>query len=232
MTRLLPRRRSGSAAAVVAVALAIVTGCATSMSPRAPAPTGTAAPSLSGSPPPASPPPTYGLEDAGLPTLLPAPVLARVPTRVIVRDLGIDLPVVAPPGATSGRFPDCNVAEYLPTMSRPGRPGTTFLYAHARPGMFLPILEASLVRGGRSMVGSRVEVFTSDDRRFTYEVTRVLRHVVSLEDAYRATAEQLILQTSEGPHGTPGKTMVVARPVDEAAAEPGEAHPAANPVRC
>lgn len=82
------------------------------------------------------------------------------------------------------------------------------------------------------MVGIRVDVFTSDDRRFTYEVTEVRRHVISLDEAYRVTAEQLILQTSEGPHGTPGKTMLVARPLDEAAAQPDEAHPEANPVRC
>jgi hypothetical protein len=149
-----------------------------------------------------------------------------------VQELGIDLPVVSPAGPTSGRFPYCNVAEYLPTMSRPGRPGTTFLYAHARRGMFLPILEASQVHGGRSMLGLRVEVFTSDDLRFVYEVTEVLRHVASLDDAYLATSEQLILQTSEGPHGTPGKTMVVARPVGEAAADPGAANPEARPVRC
>ena len=228
MTASVRRRACSPAAAVATLALALATGCATAETRSAaatPSSTPTALPS-------ASPPPDIGLEGAGLPTLLPASVLARVPTRVVVSKLGIDLPVVVPPGATSGRFPYCNVAEYLPTMSRPGRPGTTFLYAHARPGMFLPILEASLVSRGRSMVGMRVDVFTSDDRRFTYEVTEVRRHVVSLDEAYRVTAEQLILQTSEGPRGTPGKTMLVARPLDETAAQPGAAHPEANPVRC
>lgn len=172
------------------------------------------------------------LEDAGLPTLQPEAIRSRVPTRVIVAELGIDLAVVAPPGVTSSRFPYCGVAEFLPSMSRPGRPGTTFIYAHARDGMFLPILEASRVRAGRAIVGTHVEVFTSDDRRFTYEVVEVRRHVVSLDDAYRETTEQLILQTSEGPHGTPGKTMLLARPIGEASAAPGEAHPAASPVEC
>jgi hypothetical protein len=155
----------------------------------------------------------------------------RVPTRVRVPQLRIDLPIVAPPPEPD-HFPWCNVAEYVPAMSRPGRPGTTFLYAHARAGMFLPILEASRLRSGRSMIGARVEVYTSDDRLFTYDVTEVRRHVVSLEFAYRATAEQLILQTSEGPRGTPGKTMLIAAPRDEQRASRTDATPDAHPVSC
>ena len=227
MSRPLRSRFSGRGSGVIALALAAATGCAAAV-PAATRMPGQRTPA----PPSASPPPDVGLEDAGLPTLLPESVLARVPTRVVVRGLGIDLAVVAPPGPTSRRFPDCNVAEFLPTLSRPGRPGTTFLYAHARAGMFLPILEASLIREGRSIVGLRVDVFTSDDRLFTYEVTEVLRHVVSLDDAFRATSEHLILQTSEGPRGTPGKTMLVARPLGETDADPEAAHPEAEPLRC
>jgi hypothetical protein len=172
-----------------------------------------------------------GMSGSELPTLTPDSVLNRVPTRVRVPELGIDLPVVAPP-PDADHFPFCNVAEYLPGMSRPGRPGVTFIYAHARPGMFLPILEASQTKSGRSMVGLRVDVFASDDRRFTYEVVEVLRHVASLDFAYRATAEQLILQTSEGPSGTAGKTMLIALPLAQAAAAPAEARPSADPMRC
>jgi hypothetical protein len=171
------------------------------------------------------------MADAGLPTLVPESVLNRVPTRVRVADLRIDLPVMAPP-PDPDHFPFCNVAEFLPSMSRPGRPGTTYLFAHARDGMFLPILEASRVAGGRSMLGMRVDVYTSDARRFTYEVIEVRRHVVSLEFAFRATAEQLILQTSEGPRGTPEKTTVIAVPREERPATSAEALPVADPVDC
>ena len=166
-----------------------------------------------------------------LPTLLPQSILDRVPTRVRVRALGIDLPVVAPPD-DPGHYPVCNVAEFLPTMSVPGRPGTTFLYAHARPGMFLPILEASRAADGRAMLGDRIDVYTSDDRVFEYRVIDVQRHVTSLDAAYRATGEQLILQTSEGPHGTIPKTMIVATPRGERPAEHADAHPRAQAVRC
>ena len=170
------------------------------------------------------------LPDGGLPTLAPAAVLSRVPTRVRVPELGIDLAVIAP-SPDANHFPACDVAEFIPTMSRPGRSGTTFIYAHARAGMFLPILDASRLNDGRSMIGLTVHVFTSDDRRFTYEVTDVLRHVVSLDFAYRATTEQLILQTSEGPRGTRGKTMLVGAPRAEAAVTPS-ARPSPRPVRC
>ena len=168
---------------------------------------------------------------APLPTLTPESVLSRVPTRVQVPALDIDLPVIAPPSRPD-HFPYCNVAEYLPSMSRPGRPGTTYLYAHARTGMFLPIMERAQRSAGRSMLGLEVIVFTSDDRRFTYEVEAVRRHVLSLDSAYRATNEQLILQTSEGPRGTPGKTMLIALPQGEGPASPAESQQVASPVRC
>ena len=167
----------------------------------------------------------------GLPTLLPPSVLNRVPTRVRVTGLGVDLPVVPPPPEPN-HYPYCNVAEFISTMSRPGRPGTTFLYAHARVGMFLPILEASRVREGEGMIGMKVEIFTSDNRLFTYEVAEVRRHVISLDFAYRATTEQAILQTSEGPRGTPGKTLLIAVRLDEQPASRSDAQPVAHPVAC
>lgn len=180
---------------------------------------------------PSSPSIAPGLSAVGLPTLAPDAITNRTPTRVRVPDLGIDLPVVEPP-PTADHYPFCGVAEFLSTMSRPGRPGTTYVYAHARSGMFLPILEASRSHDGRSMLGMRVDVFTSDLRRFTYEVTEVRRHVVSLDFAYRATREQLILQTSEGPHGTAGKTMLIAMPTGDETVSSSQALPQAEPRNC
>jgi hypothetical protein len=172
-----------------------------------------------------------GLSDAGLPTLTPDDVRLRVPTRVRIPELGIDLAVVEPP-EDPDHFPFCGVAEFLTTLSRPGQPGSTFIYAHARVGMFLPILLASRVHDGRSMLGMRIEVFTSDDRRFTYEVTEVRRHMTSLESAFLATAEQVVLQTSEGPRGTIPKVMLLADPIGQDAADAEAAHPEVRIVRC
>lgn len=169
--------------------------------------------------------PTLG--PAGSPAPSSSPVADRVATRVVVPALRIDLPVVKPPNDPD-HFPYCNVAEYIPQLSRPGYPGTTYLYAHARKGMFLPLLETR----DRAMLGMLVQVYTNDDQVFLYEVTRVLRNQTSLDIAYGAKNEQLMLQTSEGPRGTIGKTMIIARPISVGPADPKLANPVPKPVSC
>jgi hypothetical protein len=156
-----------------------------------------------------------------------SPVATRVATRVVIPALRIDLPVVRPPNDPE-HFPYCNVAEYLPQLSRPGYPGTTYLYAHARTGMFLPLLETA----DATMLGMLVQVYTNDAQVFLYEVTEVLRGQTSLDRAFAATDEQLMLQTSEGPRGTVGKTMIVARPISVGPADPGAANPVPKPIVC
>jgi hypothetical protein len=172
----------------------------------------------------------------GAPSASPAPsagaTAVRVASRVVVPALRIDLPVVRPPDDPN-HFPYCAVAEYLPELSQPGEPGTTYLFAHAREGMFLPLLRTADAK----MVGMLVQVYTSDNQLFLYEVTRVLRHQDSLDFAFRATGEQLVLQTSEGPRaGVPGHTglvmMVVARPLSSGPADPKAANPVAKPLAC
>lgn len=170
-----------------------------------------------------------------LPTLPPAtsaapsasPPADRVATRVVIPALRIDLPVVRPPDDPN-HFPYCDVAEFLPELHQPGEPGTTYLYAHARVGMFLPILETP----DAAMRGMLVQVYTSDDRLFLYEVTQVLRHQTTLDAAFAAKREQLMLQTSEGPRGTIPKTMLVALPLSNGPADHAAAHPTPKPVAC
>jgi hypothetical protein len=154
----------------------------------------------------------------------------------VVPALRIDLPVVKPPDDPA-HFPYCDVAEFLPQLSQPGFAGTTYLYAHAREGMFLPLLLQSRIDNGSAMLGMLVQVYTSDNFVFLYEVTRVLRNQASLDAAFAATEEQLMLQTSEGPRkGLPGYTglltMVVARPLSVGPADPKAANPVAKPVAC
>jgi hypothetical protein len=216
----------GVACTLVLIAVVAI-ACAPVASSDGGAPVASAAsPSISAlaTAPPSSPTST-------LPTLPPRSALERVPTRVRVDALRIDLPVIVPP-SDPNHYPFCGVAEFIDQMSRPGWAGTTYLYAHARTGMFLSILDASRTADGKAMLGLTVEIFTSDDRLFTYQVTEVRRHVTSIDFAYRATVEQLILQTSEGPYGTPGKVMLIARPVGESSAAHGDAHPTAHPTVC
>ncbi len=171
---------------------------------------------------------------AASPSVTAKPASARVATRVVVAALGIDLPVVRQPGATS--YPLCNVAMYLEDLPPPGGKGATYLYAHARAGMFLPLLDQSGIDNGRGMLGMLVQVYTNDNRYFLYEITEVRRHQTdsadALADAFAAKTPQLWLQTSEGPRGTPGKLQVVAMPLSSGPASPADAHPTAAPVVC
>jgi len=155
----------------------------------------------------------------------------RVATRVRIPALRVDLPVVKPPGGAN-TYPLCDVAMYIQQLGQPGEGRATYLFAHARDGMFLPILTASKIRDGKKMLGMVVEVYTSDDQRFLYEVVEVRRHQLDLNAAITATSEELWLQTSEGPKGTPGKTQVRATFLSQEAADPAEAHPKPKPVVC
>jgi hypothetical protein len=149
-------------------------------------------------------------------------------TRIAIPGLGIDLPIVKP----GGGFPLCNVALYIRELSQPREAGVTMIYAHARTGMFLPLLERSRVNSGASLLGATVKVWTSNDLVSTYQITRVRRHVTSLDGVFDIGQEQLWIQTSEGPRGTVAKLIVVAKRVSYAAADHAAAHPTPHPVVC
>jgi hypothetical protein len=119
-------------------------------------------------------------------------------------------------------------------LGQPGQGRAIYLYAHARTGMFLPILTASKVSNGKKMVGMVVEVWTSDDQRFLYVVTKVKRHVPfdeAVGPAITATTEQLWLQTSEG-RGTQPKLQLIAEPLSQEPASHAAANPTPKPVNC
>jgi sortase (surface protein transpeptidase) len=161
-----------------------------------------------------------------------SPIVDRVATRVVVPALKIDLPVIKPAGG-SGAYPQCDVAMYIQELHQPGQGGATYLYAHARTGMFGPIYNLAIVKKTPNvMVGKLVYVYTSDDKLFIYEITEVRVHQLDLNDALDATTEELWLQTSEGPKGTPGKTQVKAVLLIVEDADHTEAHPLPRPVNC
>lgn len=174
--------------------------------------------------------------DASAPPSLPAASTdpTRVATRVVVEALGIDLPIVRARGGATA-YPQCDVAMYIQELAQPGSGRATYLYAHARDGMFGPIYERAILRrsgGPTSMIGMVVQVYTSDDFVHEYAVTEVRLHQLTLDDAIRATSEELWLQTSEGVKGTPGKTQLIAKPLIVLPADHAAAHPKAKPVNC
>jgi hypothetical protein len=151
-------------------------------------------------------------------------------TRVVVVGMGIDLPVVEGPRSTLY----CNVAMYTRELSQPGEPGVTLLYAHARTGMFLPLLTASRTNNGASMIGRTVRVYTSTSRYYTYRITQVKRHQTSIQSAFGvSTSRVLWLQTSEGPYSTSTKLVVVATQTGGPyAASYAASHPTPRPRSC
>jgi hypothetical protein len=188
------------------------------------------------SPSPTVPLPTFppSQSPSASPSPSPSAIVDRVATRVVVRDLKIDLPIIKPAGGANA-YPQCNVAMYIKELYQPGQGKAIYLYAHARDGMFGPIYERAIRKrngGPKSMLGMIVEVYTSDDMVFSYEITEVRLHQLNLDAAIDATTEELWLQTSEGPKGTPGKTMVKAIPLTVGAADHAAAHPRARPVNC
>jgi hypothetical protein len=167
------------------------------------------------------------LGSGGPPSATPSVPPDRVVTRVRVAALAIDLPVIR-----SNSVP-CGVAlEYLdPRLGQPGEGRATYLYAHAQPGMFLAILNASKVSNGAKMKGMVVEVWTSDDQRFLYVLTEVRRHVPyqsAFDAPFAAQSDEIWLQTSEG-KGTQPKVQVVGELLSQEAAPDADANPTPHP---
>jgi hypothetical protein len=171
------------------------------------------------------------------PTPKPGRALA---TRVVVPALKIDIPVVK----GNDGYPWCNVAMYLHTANaaardafgQPGEGRATYLYGHARDGMFGPIYELAIEKGNaKKMLGMVVQVYTSDFKVYLYEIREYRLHVTgpkALDDVINARKEELWLQTSEGPAGTQGKTQLRAFPISVSDADPRESVPKAKPVKC
>jgi hypothetical protein len=193
-----------------------------------------------------SPTPSATVAGSGI-HLSPSPSAAAgsaAPTRVVIAALKIDLPVLsyAYPGGQT--FPLCNVAQYYDGTgsafagTRIGLPGndgrSVYLYAHARTGMFLPLLTASQTANGDSLIGDEVQVYTADNLLYTYVISLVKRHSedFAIAEAVAPDAQQLVLQTSEGPTPNLPKLQVAATFVSVAPATPAAAHPAAHPLVC
>lgn len=227
-SRLLPAILTATGVSLIAGGLLSYTGAAGLDAPS-PSPT-----TIAVVPTPTFTLPTFAPE-SGSPPPSPSPSAAvdRVATRVVMPALRIDLPVVKPAGGADA-YPQCNVAMYIQQLHQPGQGGATYLYAHARDGMFGPIYELAMVKKRPdTMKGMLVEVYTNDDLLFSYQVVDVRLHQLNLNDAQNATEEEMWLQTSEGPKGTPGKTQLKAIPIGlPLPADHAAANPVAKPVNC
>ena len=148
-------------------------------------------------------------------------------TRVAVPGIGIDIPVIR--GTSS--YPLCRVAMYLASVAQPREPGITFIYAHARTGMFLPLLTSWRRNQGASLIGRTVKVWTSDSYVSYYRILRV-RKASTTAGVFSMTRERLWLQTSTGPNYTYAKLIVEAARYKTVKTTYSASHPTPHPVRC
>lgn len=135
----------------------------------------------------------------------PVAVVAAEPTdglRVRVPALGIDLKIVE----GNGWEPPLNLAAHYPGMKWPGQGGRSFLYAHARPGMFGPLFQAS--------VGQKVEVVQPGGKVLSYTIRRYYPAwpVSNTSILQPADHEELVLYTCTSWTYNDPKIVAVAEP--------------------
>ena len=174
------------------------------------------------------------LPSAIAPTLQPTAAPSQEPptakpvtiagSRIAVPRLGIDLPLElgeiardVPREGFGGATPE-NVAFVFPSSRLPGEGGNTYIYAHARTGMFLSLWGAKL--------GDEVVIYRPDDgARRSYRVALIAPRV-NPTDAHWLDPngeERLTLQTSTGPNPGDPRFIIVAYP--EAAPGQTAGHP-------
>jgi hypothetical protein len=147
------------------------------------------------------------------PTARAAPTATPVPAippgyRVKIVRLGIDLPIEEGDlerDTVRQETPE-NLAFHLPGSAIPGGGGNSYIYAHARRGMFLSLWSAR--------EGDVVVVVAPDGRQLRYVVSEVHPRVDPSDVSWAAPSatERLTLQTSTGPSPGDPRFVVVALP--------------------
>jgi LPXTG-site transpeptidase (sortase) family protein len=157
----------------------------------------------------ASPPPTASpsiLTSPAVPT--PVPTIGPIADgyRIKMPRLGIDLPIAEGDIETDvvrQQTPE-DFAFHFPGTAIPGTFGNSYLYAHARRGMFLSLWNAR--------IGDQVIITTPTGTELKFVVTEVHPRVPPTETSWLQPAgdERLTLQTSTGPNSADPRFVVVA----------------------
>jgi LPXTG-site transpeptidase (sortase) family protein len=152
-----------------------------------------------------SPPPSPGV------TVTPTPNAIRpIPDgfRVQVPRLSIDLPIaegIIQRDVEQQQTPE-GWAFHLPGTAIPGQLGNTYIYSHARVGMFLSLWNAK--------VGDEVTITTPDGKTLAYVVSEIRPRVAptDISVAQPSSDQRLTLQTSTGPSPSDPRFVVIALP--------------------
>jgi LPXTG-site transpeptidase (sortase) family protein len=156
--------------------------------------------------PPASPasPTAESISPTPMPTIGPIPDGYRVQ----LPRLGIDLPIAEgdiEQDVIRQQTPE-GFAFHFPGTAIPGTFGNSYLYAHARRGMFLSLWNAR--------VGDQVTIRTPDGAELKFVVTAVHPRVPPGDTSWlqQSGEERLTLQTSTGPNSADPRFVVIAGP--------------------
>ena len=200
---------------LVAIAAAVLLTSVPSSPPTGPVVGAPTTPPASAASPAASSPDVLLPETRGtaIPTETPR-VLAVSGLRVVVPRLGIDLPLevgdterdVPRPGF-DGATPE-RMALVYPGSRNPGQGGNTYIYAHARAGMFLSLWSAKL--------GDAVLILRADGSVvLAYQIALIVPRVDPTDTSWLDAqgVERLTLQTSTGPRPGDPRFIVVAYPL-------------------
>ena len=128
--------------------------------------------------------------------------------RVRMPRLGIDLPIAegdVERDVVVQQTPE-NFAFHFPGTAIPGGVGNSYIYAHARRGMFLSLWNAR--------VGDHVTITTPAGAELNFVVTEVHPRVPPADTSWiqPSSDERLTLQTSTGPNREDPRFVVVAAP--------------------
>ena len=142
------------------------------------------------------------------PTATPGPRAIPDGYRVQIPRLRIDLPIREGDVARdieNQQTPE-HAAFHLPRTAIPGEGSNSYIYAHARTGMFLSLWDAK--------EGDEVIIVAPDGRTLVYVVREVHPRVPYNETVWvlPTLAERLTLQTSTGPNPQDPRFVVVALP--------------------
>lgn len=151
----------------------------------------------------------------------PAPSAPPIDTlRIGIARLGIDLALAygdatrdVPRPGYAGKTPE-DLALVFPGSAAIASGGNTYVYAHARTGMFLSLWKVA--------IGDEVVVYSPTDAsaRYRYRVTEIHPRVDPSDTSWLDPAgpERLTLQTSTGPTPQDPRFVVVAVPFTRSSA--------------
>ena len=153
--------------------------------------------------PPSAPPPTAVAATA-------APTIGPIPEgyRIQIPRLGIALPIAEGDierDVIVQQTPE-NLAFHFPGTAIPGTFGNSYIYAHARRGMFLSLWNAR--------IGDQVSITTPAGIELKFVVTEVHPRVPPEDTSWVQPSgdERLTLQTSTGPNREDPRFVVIAAP--------------------